>query len=166
VSPKRLLLLLAAVAALVALWSWWHSDRRRIERRVDELQELVSKSGEESAIQGLGRARAVTGLFAPAFEIRARQLGFTTGDTQELIRFVHGYRSRAEAIRMRVSTESLSVVAEHRRATQIAALEFLTGGPLGTGSEIYRVQINWMLERGEWLIDYVDLIEIADPSAP
>jgi hypothetical protein len=157
---RRLLVGLAALAAFAAVWSWWSSDRRQIERRVERLEELVSKSGPETALQGLARARGIIGLFASAFDVRARQLGFATGDPQELIRFVHGYRSRWDSIDLRVSSESIDIVPEHRRATQIASLDFRSGGPLGSGSELYRVQINWLREAGDWRIDYVDLIEI------
>ena len=122
------------------------------------------ESTTESAIEKLAVARAISGIFAATFEIRAQQVGFQTDNRQELIRFVHHYRSGAASIQMRISTRSLHIVSEHRRATQNASFEFLTGGPLGSANESYRVQVNWLQEDGQWLIDYIDLLEIVDRS--
>ena len=160
---RRTLIACLFLIVLVAIgWNWWQSDRRQIARQLDHLQELVAKDGPESALEGLAEARAITGLFASAFEIRARQLDFATRDRQELIRFIHQYRSGSESIHMRVSTGTLNVVPEHRRATLDATLEFPSGGPLGGADEAYHVQVNWLEENGVWRIDYVDLLEIID----
>lgn len=161
-TARRLLAVLALLVAIPLVWSWWSSDRRRIGRQIDRLEERVEKSGEETAIVGAARARAVTDLFASDFEVRARQLRFRTRDRQELARFVLRHRSSTDAIDLRIVTESLSLAPEHGRATQVATLEFLTGGPLSSSAERYRVQVNWVIERGSWRIDYIDLLEIVD----
>ena len=167
-TARRLALVLLALIAIPFIWTWWSSERRQIERQAERLEDLVSKLGAESAIEGVATARAITNLFASSFEVRAQQLGFSTRDRQELIRFVHRYRSTSDSIHMRIRQSSLSVASEHHRATQNATFEFLSGGPLSSSSERYRVQINWLLEDGDWRIDYVDLLEILDipPGRP
>lgn len=161
-TPRRLAVVLALLVALVALWTWNNSDRRRIGRELDRLADLVSKSGSESALGGLNRARQITGLFATHFEVRAEQLRFSTRDRQQLAGFIHGYRKGSERIAMRISDTSLSIAAELGRATQHASFQFTGSGPLGSPSETYRVQINWLKEDDRWRIDYVDLLEILD----
>lgn len=159
---RRLTLVLLALIAIPVIWSWWGSERRQIERQADRLEDLVSKSGKESGVEGLVTARAITSLFASSFEVRAQQLGFSTRDRQELIRFVYQYRSTSDSIHMRITQSSLSIAQEHQRATQNASFEFLSGGPLGSSSERYRVQVNWLRENGVWLIDYINLLEIVE----
>ena len=165
-ASRRLALALAVLIAIPIGWSWWGSDRRQIGRQVDRLQDLVSKSGNESALEGLASARAITNLFASSFEVRAEQLRFSTHDRQELIRFIHHYRSTSEAIDMRVTNTSLSLAPEHGRATLVADFEFLSGGPLSSSPERYRVQVNWLLEEGRWLIDWVNVVEIIAAGIP
>lgn len=160
--PRRLAALLLLFAAVPLLWTWWASDRRRIDRRLDELREAVEKSGPESALAAVASARAVTELFAEPFEVRAEAVGFSTRDRRQLMRWVHRYRSTAEHISMRIDRESLAVSGEHGRASLIAAFAFRSGGPLGDSSERYRVQVNWKEESDGWRIDYVDLLEIVD----
>ena len=159
-TPRRLAFTLAVLIAIPIGWSWWSSDRRQIGRQVDRLQDLVSKSGNENALEGLASARAITNLFASSFEVRAEQQRFSTRDRQELIRFIHRYRSTSDVIDMRVTNTSLSLAPEHGRATLVADFEFLSSGPLSSAPERYRVQVNWLLEEGRWLIDWVNVVDI------
>ena len=89
-------------------------------------------------------------------------LRFSTRDRRELAGFIHGYRRGSERISMRVSGTSLTIDPDLGRATQLADFHFTGGGPLGSPSERYRVQINWLEEEGRWRIDYIDLLEILD----
>lgn len=157
---RRLLVVVTILAAIAALWTWRNSDGRRIARELDQLTELVAKDGGESPLIGLARARQITGLFASHFEVRAEQLDFSTRDRQQLASFIHGYRRGAERIGVRVFDTSLSIDPRLGRATQHASFRFTGRGPLGSSSETYRVQINWLEEDGEWRIDWVDLLEI------
>lgn len=161
---RRLAVLLALLIALPLLWSWWSSDRRRIEGHLDELAEAVAKSGPESALEAVASARAVSRIFAEPFEIRAAEADFTTRDRRELMRLVHRYRAGSERIAMEVDTESLDIAGEHSRASMVASFVFRSGGPLGGSTERYRVQINWRERESEWKIDYVDLLEIVQAS--
>lgn len=157
---RRWLLVVAAVGAVAAFWTWNGSDRRQIGRQLEHMRDLISKSGNESSLAGLNRARQVGELFATHFEVRAEQLRFSTRDRQQLAGFVHGYRRGSDRIAMRISDTSLSIDTALRRATQHASLQFTGSSPLGAPSETYRVQINWLKEDAGWRIDYIDLIEI------
>jgi hypothetical protein len=61
---------------------------------------------------------------------------------------------------MRIFDTSLTIDTRIGRATQLASFQFTGRGPLGSPSETYRVQINWVEGDSGWKIDYVDLIEI------
>jgi len=159
-TPRRWLLAIALLAVVALFWTWNASDRRQIDRQLDRLQELVSKSGGESALIGLNRARRITELFATHFEVRAEQMRFSTRDRRQLAGFIHGYRRGSERIAMRVSATSLSIAPELGRAIQHASFQFTGAGPMGAPSETYRVQINWLKEEVGWRIDYIDLLEI------
>lgn len=161
-TPRRWLIVVALLAAVAAFFTWKGGDRREIERQLDRMQELVSKSGSENSLVALNRARQITELFATHFEVRAEQLRFSTRDRQQLAGFIHGYRRGSERIRMRISDTSLSISPELARATQHASFQFTGSGPMGSPSETYRVQINWLKEDDGWRIDYVDLIEILE----
>jgi hypothetical protein len=157
---RRLMILVAVLVAVASFWTWNNSASRQITRELSRLAELVSKSGNESGLIGLARARDITELFATDFEVRAEQLGFATRDRQRLIGFIHGYRRGPERIGMRIFDTSLTLDTGIGRATQQASFQFTGRGPLGAPSETYRVQINWVEQDGRWKIDYVDLIEI------
>ncbi|MDX1644123.1 MAG: hypothetical protein R3244_07180 [Thermoanaerobaculia bacterium] len=159
-TPRRLAVALALLVALPALWTGWSSDRRRIEARLEELADAVEKSAPEGALEAVAAARAVTGVFAEPFEIRAAEAGFTTRERQDLMRFVHRYRSTSERIAVDIAVESLDIAGAHSRATMVATFLFRSGGPLGDSTERYRVQANWVEREGEWKIDYIDLLEI------
>ena len=161
-SRRTLLIGLAMLLALGAWWYWRDTPSRQIARRLDEMQELIEKSGPESAVDSLATARAITLLFAPHFEVRATQLGFGTRDRRQLAGYIHGHRSTAASIGMRISAGNLSFLPEHGRTTQEVTFHFTTGGPLGSGSERYRVQVNWLEGDDGWLIDFMDLLEISE----
>lgn len=159
---KRVLTVALVIAAAVIFYGWYASDERRIHRRLDEIADLVEKPPGESQIAGLNRARQVTELFAPDFDVRARQLDFETRDRQTLIRGIHAYRSSSERGTMHVVDTDVNVVDD--RATVFATVEFVGGLRLTGGRELYRFQLNWVDREGQWLIDYVDLLDITDPG--
>lgn len=161
-TPLRIGLAVLALGALVLFWSTRSGDRRRIERQLEELQELISKDAAETLLAGLNRARLITELFASRFEVRAEQLRFATRDHRELAGFIHSYRRGRDRITMSTAGAKLDIDPENRRATHRVDLLFTGGEPLGSPSERYRVQINWFEEEGHWRIDYIDLIQILE----
>ena len=165
-TARRIGIAVLVLAALVVFWTSRSGDRGAIERQLGELTELISKDGAETQLIGLNRARLVTELFASSFEVRAEQLRFSTRDRREMAGFIHGYRRGSDRITMRTSGATLDLDAANRRATHRVDFQFTGGGPLGSPSERYRVQINWLEEEGQWKIDYIDLIEILEGGNP
>ena len=63
---------------------------------------------------------------------------------------------------VRIRDRELSLVPEQGRATSHVSVEFLTRFRDIAGREAYRFQINWREVDGEWLIDYVKLLEVCE----
>lgn len=150
------------LAATILAWQWWHSDARRIGRRLDQLLGSVEKAPGENQLVAALKAQEVGALFTDPFDVRARQLDFTTRDRQTLVRSVALYRLRSERIAAEVLDRRLDVAVQERRATMGLTVRF-AGGWQGAANEAYRFQIGWREQEGEWRIDFVDLVEIVRP---
>ncbi len=166
-SRRGLYAALAAVALALVAWAflaWWRSDERRIRSKVSQIQEQVEKTSGESNLVALDKARRITGLFAPEFEFRARQFDFQTSERSALAAGIHRYRSLSDRIAMKISGDELHVDPVARRASQFFTAEFVTGFRGSLGREAYAFQVNWVERDGDWRIDYVDLLEVLEPS--
>ena len=169
-SRKRLQATVALVVLVIAGWMtvrWWVSPERRINKKIQQIQKLVSKTPGESDIVALGKARRVSEMFADSFEFRAEDFDFYTRDLQRLAAGVHQYRSYSQAIAMRVRDKELVINEEHRRASTYLIADFVTKARDITGREAYRFRIDWVEQDGDWRIDFVELLEILEePTRP
>jgi hypothetical protein len=160
----------ALAALLIGGWllvRWWLSPERRINKKIQQIQKLVSKTPGESDIVALGKARKVSDMFADSFEFRAEDFDFYTRDRQRLAGGVHQYRSYSQAIAMRVRDKELTVDEEHRRASTYLIADFVTKARDITGREAFRFRIDWLEQGGDWQIDFVELLEIVEePTRP
>ena len=150
---------------LAAIWLWNQGDERRIERNLKRIQKLVGKGPGEGRLEGLRRAREISGFFADGFEVEAEQLGFHSRDRRSLTAGIHRYRSSSHRIAMRVYDKDHFVDHRLGRATTHLTADFLTGLDDLTGLEAYRLQINWVEQSGDWRIDYVRLLEVVEEPA-
>jgi hypothetical protein len=141
---------------------WWVSPQRQVNRKIKEMQKLVSKTPGESDLVALGKARKISEMFADPFEFRAEGFDFYTRDRQRLAAGVHQYRRFSQAIAMRVREKELTVDEEHRRASTYLTADFVTKARDITGREAYRFRIDWVEEGDDWKIDYVELVEILE----
>ena len=169
-SRKKLLPIVALAALVIAGWllvRWWVSPERKINKNIQQMQELVSKTPGETDLIALGKARRISDMFAGSFEFRAEDFDFYTRDRQRLAAGVHQYRSYSQAIDMRVHEKQLTVNEGHGRATSHLTADFVTKARDITGREAYRFRIDWVEQDGDWKIDYVDLLEIVEePERP
>ena len=156
-----------AFATLVGLlsagfWLLFQGDERRIERNLKRIQKLVAKGPGEGRLEGLRRVREIAGFFADSFEVEAEPLGFHSSDRQSLVAGILQYRSFSDRIAMRVRDKEHFVDDRLARATTHLTADFLTGLVDLTGREVYRLQINWVKESGDWRIDFVRLLEVVE----
>ncbi len=169
-SRKRLQATVALAVLVIAGWMtvrWWVSPERRINKKIQQIQKLVSKAPGESDIVALGKARRLSEMFADSFEFRAEDFDFFTRDRQRLAAGVHQYRSYSQAIDMRVRDKELMVNEEHRRASTYLIADFVTQARDITGREAYRLRLDWVEQEDDWRIDFVELMEILEePTRP
>ena len=165
-SQKRALRIAVGVLALLAIglgfFRWYTSPERRIRGQLDRVQELISKAPAESNLTAMAKVRSAGDLFAGQFEFIAEPFNFHTRDRQQLISGILQYRSRAQTILMQLPEVDISVGSESRRATSHVTTVFITKARDLAGREAYRFQINWILEEGEWRMDYVRLLEVIE----
>lgn len=145
---KRIALIVATAIALVVLWSWWTSDRRRLAARLDEIEELFEKSRAEDQLTSFGKTRAIVELFAPGFVVLAG--------------IVQRYRDGSERIEISDSERRFEIDAE-RGVAESAAL-FAVAGGAGGGGERFRARIAWARIDGEWRIQEFEIVEVLEPG--
>ena len=153
--------LAAAVAVLAIGWlvlGLWNSDARRIERRLAELQKLAGKTLVETQFRGAGKAKGIADLFATDFEVIAEPENFATSNRQDLIRGMMAYRSRSKSLLVDVLRKDLFVDPGGASATHYAYVQFVNDLGDFAGTTTYPVQIEWVLESGEWMIQKLEIL--------
>lgn len=159
---KRIALIVATAIALVVLWSWWTSDRRRLAARLDEIEELFEKSRAEDQLTSFGKTRAIVELFAPGFVVLARPYEASITHRQQLAGIVQRYRDGSERIEISDSERRFEIDAE-RGVAESAAL-FAVAGGAGGGGERFRARIAWARIDGEWRIQEFEIVEVLEPG--
>lgn len=160
----KLVIGIAIVVAATLAVRWYTNPVRQITRALGRIEGLVAKAPGEDNLTALGKARALSEMFADPFEFEAEQFDFSTRDRQRLAAAVHQYRSRSQAIGVAIRDRDVSVLPEQNRGTVHLTVEFATKFQDLAGREAYRFQMNWVEQDDEWRIDYVRLLEIvADP---
>jgi len=157
---------LFVISALI-LWAgvgWYNSDSRQIGRQLDELRSQVSKRSGETQLESLSKANSIGSMFAENFEVRADQLNISTRDKRTAVGAVMRYRSRSRSINMDISKHHLFVDSKIRRATSNLTVAFNHRLGALERRESYHLEINWVDESDGWKIDYVNLVEIQNPS--
>lgn len=161
---KRAVGLALLVAALVGVWLWWASDRRRIHARFDEVEALFAKAGPEGQVDAFVRVRGIVALFAPGFVVQARPYEETLTDAQQLAGIVAAYRASAERIVVTDSGRELTLRAENATAELTTAVRVdgvRAGAP---GQERFRVRVAWRKDDGVWRIQEFEILEVLETS--
>ncbi len=157
----------AAVALLAAgAWAglrWWSSDARRIGAALDALEEAAEKSGPESDLVRLAKARELLARFAPGFVVFARPYAGTITDRQQLAAVVERYRSTASRVAVSDRDRQLEV-RDNGTAELVCVLRVDGLRDVGPGRETFRVRIGWRREGGDWLIQEVEILEVLETS--
>jgi len=159
---KRLGILLAAVVVVAAGWSSWHSDRRRIDRRLERLERACEKQGPSSALSLLNRSRTLLDSFAPGFVVSAHPYAGTISDPRELVQAVEGYRGRAELVRIRDTDRSLRI---GKQGTAEMSVVFVVQGRErggGPGGARFRANLFWVKGDGGWKIRDLEIVQVLE----
>jgi len=160
---KRWIAVAAALLAALGAWRWWPSDRRQIERRLDELVAACEKSGPDSPLSLLGRTQTILDSFAAGLLVQAGPYGGSFRDARELAGFIHRYRATSSRVEIAV-TESELVVRPNRTAEMSAVFRVSGERGGGPGRESFRAQLFWVDEEGDWKIREVEVVERLERS--
>ena len=148
----------------MALWigNQWSSDRRRIERQLGKLQDLIEKTGKESALVAANKAREVGLLLTREFELHLEPYAGVVTDRARLSQVVLGYRNSAASIGLEFRDRDLGLDPDLGIGdmTTVAVVTGSLGGD--RYRERYRLRLRWIEEEGEWLIQRVDLLEVLE----
>jgi len=153
-NQKTVLFVAALVALCMASILWkidW--DARAIDKQLNELAELVEKSGPESTFEELGRSRRVATFFTDSCEIEyLRQRSSLSGADSISAAFL-SVRGAIKTASVRLSQHTIAVDADAARAesTVRASAKITTrGGDEWRDTLNYRIV--WDQVEGEWLI--------------
>ena len=163
-SSKVTYLLYALLAAGVALWlfSRWDGDRRRIERQLTTLQELIENDDGESALSGASKARQIGDLLTRDFELLLEPFSSAISDRGRLAQATLAYRNRAQRVRLEFSDRELEI-DDRLRVADMTVVAAVSGAADGRSfRESYRIAIRWAIEEGEWRMRSVELLEVLE----
>ena len=156
---QLLKLFLIGALTLGAAAAWFTRDQRQINRTVNRLRDLVSKSQEEKAIGGLIRAKEISNCFATPVDVCLGDPWPDFKDRDSLAAAVHHGRSIAQTIQVTIRNRTLNISPDHQSATMDLAAEAavtLSGGSL---QDIREFRLRWVKNEGQWLISKVELRE-------
>lgn len=158
----RIVLSLLVLALLGVGYQYCFSDRARLNRRLSELEELLTKEGPEEQIAAAANARAVTEMLAPGFVLVATPYEGTMSDPRQVFSGV---------LRLRQAGSTVDVDFRHREieiqsGNRTGVVGFLARVTLDlgdrTGREGYRVRTVWREEGGAWLLSEAEILEVLE----
>ena len=155
-------LLYGLLALAVAVWLFGRmgGEKRRIEKRLERLAELVEKDGVENDLAAANRARSVGLLFAREFSIdlKGRARGTLT-ERPRVAQVMMRYRSAPSRIRLDFRDVEITLGPAERAAdmTAVATASATTGGDLSRRR--FRLAFRWVKEDSEWVIERAELLE-------
>jgi len=159
--PVTLVFVVLAAGALYGFYGWWTSDERQLRRQLGELEASIEKSGEESNLAAVDRARRLTGLLAERFTVVLEPYAGSVSDRGELQRLFFAYRSGYDTISADFDAEEIEIDPVARIANMKVEAVLLgqrKGG--GPGREGYRLVLRWVENGGDWQLERVELAEI------
>ena len=155
-------LLYGLLALAVGIWLFSHmgGEKRRIEKRLDRLVELVEKDGPENDLVAANKARNVGLLFARDFQIdlQGRARGVVT-ERQRIAQVMLRYRSAPSRLVLAFRDVESELDDAERAAdmTAVAIASATTDGDLQRRR--FRLFFHWVKEDREWVIRRAELVE-------
>jgi len=148
---QRIVTVTVLVVALVALWRYWPSDERQIQRHVQEMAGAVQPGADETDIARMGRlaplARALSADVVVEGPTPAR------GRDQVMAIAMQGGRA---APRLSIVVRDVDIQVEPGRATATALVTVaISGGTTGGWDDITELQLDLARHDDVWTVTRV-----------
>lgn len=149
---------LALIVGTIAGIAVLRSDSRKINRKLAYLQGLVSKTQDESDFVSLARAREIALHFTVTPYVRLSGYLPVISHRRELQPVLYQYRSNLDTVSVDVYDKTLEISPDRQAAT----MELTAKGTARRGGEtrtdVQQVQIKWVKQDGEWLVNRVEFV--------
>lgn len=155
-----------AVAALVLLFGRGGAEGA-IRRHLDDLAETIAKDGDEGGLALAERARRLGQAFTDGFVIALEPFAVEIRDRATLGRQFAAYRHGTQSIEARFTAVEIALGDSQRSATVLAdaMLTARWQDARPPGRERYRLRFDYLLDRGDWRIERLTLVEVIEGPA-
>lgn len=130
-----------------------------INKQLDELEELISKTGDESQFEVLGKAKKASGYVIenPYLEVLP---GYSVvGDREALTGMLASLRGRATTADVDFSGRQITINDSGNSALVNLTVSARAEGFGDDGKHRAKYRMEWVEQDGDWLIARVELLE-------
>lgn len=161
-SPLQKLSIVAGlvVVIIVAVFVFRGNDAESaINNRLDELEELASKTGPESQFEVLGKAKKAAGYVTETPYLELLPGTPVIGERDDLTGLMASMRGRVTSAEVSFSGRQISVGDSGDSALVNLTVKAKAEGYGTDRTHQARYRMDWRKINGEWLIDRVELLE-------
>ena len=161
---KIIVILVLAAAVVAGLYILWPSEEARVRETLKEIAAALDKSGNESTVDAIGKARRAVALVEPGSTYEAFDKSITLSNnasdiTQQVVAF------RSMAANMHFAFEDISVSLTGNDRAEVTCDFFYTGDDFGLSVRDARAMVATLHkdpESGRWRFAYVRLSNIIE----
>jgi len=128
------------------------SEEDVIRDRFEELCDLSSLSGTESALAAGVRAKEIGEFFSPQLRIEARSARISVDSLQELRQIVFNARTSLDRIDVEPRKVELRLAADGNSASMTSSVRISASGRGERASFDEAFTIDWIKQNGKWII--------------
>lgn len=152
------------VLALIGIgYQYWFSDRARLNRRVTELESLLTKEGPEEAIVSAGQARAVTRMLAPDFLLLATPYeAARIDDPNQVLQGVVRLRMSGSTVDADLTRREIEIQPGSRTGVVSFLATLTIDFDDRVGRDSWLVRTLWREDEGRWLLVEAEVMERVD----
>ena len=162
---RRPLVPLLVLGGVIFLgWKFWPAGEivHQLDRKMDELVRLASKTGQETNFVEIGVARDIQSYFAREVELVFGPPVGTVRDRQQIPPAILGARRMASQLDVSWSNRSAEVAADEQSVDYLVTISVAGDRSGETRRDRRRFLIHWIREDGDWVIRRVELQEVEE----
>lgn len=156
-------LIVIGVVILLA-WKFWPAGDivRQLDRKMDELVRLASRSGSETNFVEIGVARDIQSYFAREVELVFGPPIGTVQARDEILSGILAARRMASEISVSWSQRTADVASDGQSVDYEVTITVSAQQGGETRRDRRKFKIHWVREEGDWLIQRVELQEVEE----